>query len=53
MDKQSFAEITVIKYERLGIDLIVGDKNQFSFTIDTPSVDETSFMAKYLNEDEE
>ena len=53
MDNQNFSEIVILKHERLNMDLSVGDRNQFGFTIDIPSVDDTSFMAKFLSEDEE
>ena len=53
MDLQSFSEIVVIKHERLNIDLAVGDRNQFEFTMDIPHVDDTSFMAKFLCADDE
>ena len=43
----------VIKYERMNIDLAVGDRNQFEFTMNIPSVDDTSFMAKFLSADDE
>ena len=50
---QSFAEIVIIKHERMNIELAVGDRNQFEFTMDIPSVDDTSFMAKFLSADDE
>lgn len=53
INNQQFYEITIIKKENLDLELKVGDKNQFSFDILIPSVDETSYMAKFLTEDEE
>lgn len=53
LSNQEFYEITIIKKQSLDLELKVGDRNQYSFDIDIPSVDETSFMAKFLTEDEE
>ena len=33
--------------------LNIGDKNQFGLTFEVPSVDDTSFMAKFMSDDEE
>lgn len=43
----------MIKSERQAFTLEVGDRNQYSIDLTAPSIDELSFMPKYLTPDEE
>ena len=53
METFEFREVTNVLTVRKDIKLKKGDKNQFEFVIDIPSIDETSFMPKYLTTCEE
>ena len=39
--------------EKRDLQLRAGDRNQYGFTFEIPSIDETSFMATFLTRDED
>jgi len=53
MDLQEFREIVTVHTVRKDLKLEAGERNQYELIMDIPSIDETSFMPKYLSPDEE
>jgi len=51
--QQKLFEITKVLSLTKSIDLMLGDRNEYSFEVETPSIDELSFMPKFLTPDEE
>ena len=51
--EKKFQEITIIYSQREDIELKIGDRNQYSIDLKCPSIDELSFMPKFLTPDEE
>lgn len=52
LETAEFREITKVHTIKKSLLLLPGDKNQFDFDFKLPSIDETSFMPKYLSSDE-
>ena len=53
MENRKLYEITNIKTMRKAVEVRVGDRNEFDLEIQTPSIDELSFMPKFTDPDEE